>query len=147
MRPISELAARNQPDALEVQVGLGTKEIEVAVVVQDAEAVPIGDRGEDEVNRGQSVVSGESQLTLRVDRAIFDPLIDRDKRESKQLFNQLVVIGGASGRVSGLKQKRQAGRNASAFESNGDLLRAGIRKRDIAQSCPRGIVEQEFDAH
>jgi hypothetical protein len=54
-RPVRLLqgTAGDQPGALEVQVGLGAEKVEVAVVVQNTEAVPICDRSEDEVDRGK----------------------------------------------------------------------------------------------
>lgn len=90
----SEFAAWNQPDALEIQVGLGAEKVEVTVVMQDPEAVSIRDRGKEEVDRRQSVVPNVGELALRINRATFDPIVYRDKRKSKQLLDQLVVVVG-----------------------------------------------------
>src|SRR3954464_811594 len=65
-RTTSELAARHQPGTFEVQVGLGAKNVEVAVVVQNAKAVPVRGRREDEVDGWQPVMAGVCKLALRI---------------------------------------------------------------------------------
>ena len=65
--------------------------------MQDTETVPVGDRGEDEIDGRQSVVSSEGELALRIDRATLYSLVHRDTGKSKQLFDQLIMIAGASG--------------------------------------------------
>ncbi len=99
----SESAARRQPDALEAQLGLGAEDVKVGVVVQDAEVLSVGDRGEDEVDRRQAVVPGAGQLGLRADRAPFDLLVDPDLREREQLLGKFGLLVGATRGVTGFQ--------------------------------------------
>lgn len=99
----SEFAAWNQPNTLEVQISLGAEEIEVAVIVQNADTVLVRDRSQDEIDRRQSVMPNMSELALRIDRASFDLFVNWDEGKSKQLLNQLIVIVGIAGGIASLE--------------------------------------------
>lgn len=109
--------------------------------MQDAKAVSIRDRSEEEVDRRQSVVPYVGQLALCINCATFDPFVYGDKGESEQLLNQLVMVVGTPCRVTGLKQEWQASRNTPIFKRNRYFLCASIGKRSVAQPCPSGIVQ------
>ena len=57
--------------------------------MEDAEVVPVRDRGEDEVDGRKAVVRGTGELALGVDGAAFDRLVDVKDREREQLLEQI----------------------------------------------------------
>ena len=75
---LSDRAAGREPDAVEAEVGLLGQNVVVAVVVQDAEAVAVGDGGDEEIDRRQPVVADARELALRVERALLDVVVDAE---------------------------------------------------------------------
>ena len=75
---LGQRAARREPDAVEREVGLLGDQVVVAVVVQDAEPVAVGDRGDEQVDGRQPVVADARELALRVERALLDVVVDRE---------------------------------------------------------------------
>lgn len=73
--------------------------------MQDTQRMPIGERGEDQVDGRQPVVPGASELSLGVERSPFDLLVDRDQWERQQLRCQRRMVIGGAGRIAGLKQE------------------------------------------
>jgi len=85
-------AAWSKPEAVETQIGLLPHDLVVVVVVQDTEPVIVGQRGDDQIDRREPVVSGPSELALSLDRSGLHALIDRDIGERHQVREQSVVI-------------------------------------------------------
>ena len=63
----SERSRLREPDALEVEVGLVGQDVVVAVVVQDREPVTVGERGDEQVDGRQAMVTNPSQLALGIE--------------------------------------------------------------------------------
>ncbi len=91
MRAELQRAAFSEPDAVESQVGLLGEQVVVAVVVKDPEAVDICDRGDDDVDGRQPMMTHARKLPLRVDRAKLDTRVDVDLRQREKLVDQLLV--------------------------------------------------------
>lgn len=82
-RWLSEASTRGKPDALKAQVRPGAQHVEVGVVVQDADAMDVRRGSQDEVDRGQAVAPRSSQLTLGIDGAALDLVVDVQSRQSE----------------------------------------------------------------
>jgi hypothetical protein len=98
--------------------------VEVSVVVQDADIVSVGDCGKDEIDRRESVMSCTGELALRVYRPPLDLLVDPNQGQRQELLDQLGVVSSATRRVPSLQQEWQAHRNAAIFQGGGDLVRS-----------------------
>ena len=85
--------------------------------MQYAKTVPIGDRGNEQVDGRKPVVADPSELALRIDRTLLDLQVDVEVGESEQFGEQFVVLSSVPGGVAGLQEKRQARRDTPRFES------------------------------
>ena len=74
------------------------------------------------------MVSDACQLALRVDRTPFDLRVDLKQRQREQLVEKLALCGGATSRVAGLEQERQADRDLALLAD--DRLAAPLRDSD-----------------
>lgn len=63
---------------------------------------------QDEIDGGQAVVPRSSQLTLGIDGAAFDLVVDVQSRQGEQLVEKVVVVDCSPRRVAGLEQEGQA---------------------------------------
>jgi hypothetical protein len=71
--------------------------------MQDSKTVPIGDRGNEQIDGRKPVVSDPSELALRIDRTPLNVLVDVKVGESEQLGEQFVVLSSAPGGVACLQ--------------------------------------------
>ena len=96
------------------------------VVVQDAEAVAVGDRGDEQIDGREPVVADTGELALRVERPSLDLLVDGEVGESQQLVKQIAMVSSVASGVAGLEQEGQTGRNVAGLERVRDLARARV---------------------
>ena len=142
----SEFAACGQPDAVEGQIRLLKNQVVVAVVVQNPDAVNVGDRREQQVNRRKPMVSDARQLLLRRERSPFDVAIDRDEREREQLVNQFSVLWSVACAVACFEQEREADGDAALLDPSRYLLCSLLGQAWLVESRPGRVIDEQLRA-
>ena len=71
--------------------------------MQDSKAVPIGDRGNEQIDGRKPVVADPSELALRIDRTLLDFLVDAKVGESEQFGEQFIVLASGPRGVAGFQ--------------------------------------------
>ena len=74
-----------QPDAFEAEVGLLGNHVVVVVVVQYAQAVAVGERGDEQVDGREAVMSDARELSLGVEGTLLRNVVEVVLRECLQL--------------------------------------------------------------
>ena len=118
------------------------EQVVVVVVVQDAEAVAVGERGDEQVDGREAVVADAGELALGVERGARRRRRSRSG-EGEQLVEERVVVARVARGVARLEQERQAGGDPAGLEGVGELARAlvGEARRgepDPGASCRAG---------
>ena len=99
----SNIATRDKPDAVEREVCLLADQIVVGVVVQDPERVDIGDSGDQDIHRRETMMPDARQLPLSIERATLNVTVDRDQREGQQLVEHIDMVGSIPSGVASLE--------------------------------------------
>jgi len=73
---VSKRASVGQPDTVKCEVGLLGDQVEVLVVMEDSESVPVGERGDEQIDGREPVMSGARQLRLRLEGTSLRNLIE-----------------------------------------------------------------------
>ena len=126
------------------------------VVVQDAETVAVGQRGDEQIDRREAVVADAGELALGVERALLDGVVDREAREGEQFVEEGVVVARVARGVARLQQERQARGDPAGLEGVGELARAfvgeggaarrtqaelSIKRRPVTGADPTGAAD------
>lgn len=116
------------------------------VVVQHAYVMAISDRSDQEVHGRKTVVAGASKLTLGIERAPFDVVIDRERRKRQELIQHLRMIRSVARRAAGLQEKRKADHEPACLHRIGNLIATrGIQRHGTEASPSRVVHEQGVD--
>jgi hypothetical protein len=67
-----------------VKVGLLGEQVVVVVVMEDAELVAVGERGDEQVDGWEAMMPDASELTLCVEGSLLDPGVDGKAWEGEQ---------------------------------------------------------------
>ena len=97
------------------------------VVVEDAESVPVGECGDQQIHGREPVVSDACELCLGVEGTPLGRLVEAVLGEGEELGEELIVVVGDTNRVAGFEEDGQTRRDAPGLDAVGELLRAFIR--------------------
>lgn len=110
--------------------------------MKDSKLVSIGESGDEQVNRWESVVPGARQLPLSTERKGLGAIVDVNLRKGEELVQELaVVLRFAAGRVARFQEEWQARYEASSLGGVSDLGHSPVRDIPLAQPSPSRIVE------
>ena len=94
------------------------------VVVEDAESVPVGERGDEQVNGREPVMADARELCLGIERPPLGSLVESVVGEGQQLGEELIVLASGPCGVAGFEEEGQARRDAPGLEPVGELVGA-----------------------
>jgi hypothetical protein len=114
-------APLRDPDAFEVQVCHFEDHVVIGVVVQDAGASPVGDRGEQQLRGRKAMLPDTDELPLCLEGRPLDLFVHGKVGECEQLIEHRGMLVGVAGGVTGLEQERQGHRHTALLELVRDL--------------------------
>jgi hypothetical protein len=89
------------------------------------------------------MVTRPPEIMLRVESGAFNSLVNRKVRKPFETFHPFAVFRGVLGRISGLQEKRQAGRESPLFDPVEDDVLAIRRSLIRQQPRPGRVVEEQ----
>jgi hypothetical protein len=101
------------------------------VVVQDGEAVAVGDGSHEHVDGRKPIVARPGELALGLESAPLDVVVDVEAGEREQLGEQLIVVLRAASRVARFEQEGQARSDVPSLEGVGELESPLVGERRV----------------